>query len=89
MIKLAKLNKNDVVLDTCMGYGGFLIDCMKFMIEMTDSPAEIEHIKEHQLIGFEIDSVLFALACSNMFLHGGSRTNLIYRSSLLMIDMKT
>ena len=83
MIKLAKLNKNDVVLDTCMGYGGFLIDCMKFMIEMTDSPAEIEHIKEHQLIGFEIDSVLFALACSNMFLHGGSRTNLIYRSSLL------
>ncbi len=83
MIKLAKLDKNDVVLDTCMGYGGFLIDCMKFMIEMTDSPIEIEHIKEHQLIGFEIDSVLFALACSNMFLHGNNINNFIYRSSLL------
>lgn len=35
------------------------------------------------MIGFEIDSVLFALACSNMFLHGDGRTNLIYRSSLL------
>ena len=31
----------------------------------------------------ETDSVLFALACSNMFLHGDGRTNLIYRSSIL------
>lgn len=43
----------------------------------------ITNIKEKQLIGFEIDSVLFALACSNMFLHGDGRTNLLYRSSLL------
>lgn len=83
MVKLARLNKKDVVLDTCMGSGGFLMESMETMIKMTDSPAEVEHIKEHQLIGFEIDSVLFALACSNMFLHGDGRTNLIYRSSLL------
>lgn len=83
MVKLARLNKKDVVLDTCMGSGGFLMESMETMIKLSDSPAEIDHIKEHQLIGFEIDSVLFALACSNMFLHGDGRTNLIYRSSLL------
>lgn len=83
MVKLARLTKKDVVLDTCMGSGGFLMESMETMIKLADTPAEIEHIKEHQLIGFEIDSVLFALACSNMFLHGDGRTNLIYRSSIL------
>lgn len=75
--------KDSVLLDTCMGSGGFLMESMETMIKLADTPAEIEHIKEHQLIGFEIDSVLFALACSNMFLHGDGRTNLIYRSSIL------
>ena len=46
-------------------------------------PDKIKVIKENQLIGFEVDSVLFALACSNMFLHGDGKTNLLYRSSLL------
>lgn len=44
---------------------------------------KIEEIKNKQLIGFEIDPVLFSLACSNMFLHGDGRSNLLYRSSLL------
>jgi len=35
------------------------------------------------LIGIENDSTLFALACSNLFLHGDGRTNLIYNSSLM------
>ncbi len=83
MVKLARLNENDVVLDTCMGSGGFLMESMEVMLKLTDSSTKKEHIKEHQLIGFETDSVLFALACSNMFLHGDGRTNLIYRSSLL------
>ena len=84
MIDLARLNINDVVLDTCTGTGGFLMEAMEVMIEQAGyNEAAIEHIKENQLVGFEIDSVLFALACSNMFLHGDGRTNLIFRSSLL------
>lgn len=46
----------------------------------------IKTIQEKQLIGFEIDPTLFALACSNMFLHGDGRTNLIYGSSLVEKD---
>ena len=48
-----------------------------------DDPKRVEKIKEEQLIGFEIDSVIFALVCSNMFLHGDGRSNLLYRNSLL------
>ena len=84
MVKLARLTKDDVVLDTCTGSGGFLMEAMEMMIELAHGDEEkIKNIKEKQLIGFEIDSVLFALACSNMFLHGDGRTNLLYRSSLL------
>lgn len=84
MVVLARLNVNDVVLDTCTGTGGFLMEAMEVLIKKANNDEEkIKEIKEHQLIGFEVDSVLFALACSNMFLHGDGRTNLLFRSSLL------
>ena len=84
MVKLAGLSQDDVVLDTCTGSGGFLMEAMETMLGLADgNPDKIKHIKEHQLIGFEVDSVLFSLACSNMFLHGDGKTNLLYRSSLL------
>lgn len=84
MVKLARLSKDDIVLDTCTGSGGFLMEAMETMIHLAEGDDEkIRSIKEKQLIGFEIDPVLFALACSNMFLHGDGRTNLLYRSSLI------
>jgi tRNA1(Val) A37 N6-methylase TrmN6 len=84
MTKLARLSKNDVVLDTCTGTGGFLMEAMEEMISKANNDEKsIINIKEKQLIGFESDSVLFALACSNMFLHGDGRSNLLFRSSLL------
>ena len=87
MIKLARLTIDDVVLDTCMGSGGFLMEAMETMIHMAkDDEQKINTIYEHQLIGFEIDSVLFALACTNMYLHGDGRSNLLFRSSLIHSD---
>lgn len=84
MVELARVNVNDVVIDTCTGTGGFLMEAMEVMIRQTkNEPTKINKIKEEQLIGFEIDPVLFALACSNMFLHGDGRTNMIFRSSLI------
>ena len=60
------------------------MEAMETMIELAHGDeSTVRDIKDKQLIGFEIDSVLFALACSNMFLHGDGRTNLLYRSSLL------
>ncbi len=84
MVRLARLSVDSVVLDTCAGSGGFLMEAMETMIAMAKgNETIISKIKEQCLIGFEIDPVLFALACSNMFLHGDGRTNLLYRSSLL------
>jgi hypothetical protein len=84
MVKLARLSVNDVVIDTCMGSGGFLMESMEVMTSLAQDDFEkIEHIRQNQLIGMEIDHVLFALACSNMFLHGDGRSNLLYRNSLL------
>jgi type I restriction enzyme M protein len=84
MVDLARLNVDDVVIDTCTGTGGFLMEAMEVLIKKANNNEDIvERIKEKQLIGFETDSVLFALACSNMFLHGDGRTNLLFRSSLL------
>lgn len=84
MVKLARLNVDDVVLDTCTGSGGFLMEAMETLTKLAKGNIKkIEEIKNKQLIGFEIDPVLFSLACSNMFLHGDGRSNLLYRSSLL------
>lgn len=83
MVDLARLNLDDVVLDTCTGSGGFLMESMETMIALAkNNPDTIKKIKEHKLVGFEIDPTLFALACSNMFLHGDGRTNLIFGSSI-------
>lgn len=87
MVKLARLDIDDVVLDTCMGPGGFLMEALEVLTNYAgDNIEKIDEICTNQLIGFEIDPVLFALACSNMFLHGDGRSNLLYRSSLLNDD---
>lgn len=89
MVKLARLSPYDVVLDTCTGSGGFLMQAMETMIKQCEGDVDqIKSITEKQLIGFEIDPVLFSLACSNMFLHGDGRTNMLYRSSLLDLSFK-
>ncbi|MBO4854373.1 MAG: N-6 DNA methylase [Oscillospiraceae bacterium] len=89
MVKLARVSVDDVILDTCTGSGGFLMQAMEAMIKQANGDAtKIESITEKQLIGFEIDPVLFSLACSNMFLHGDGRTNMLYRSSLLDLSIK-
>lgn len=84
MVRLARLSVDDVVLDTCTGTGGFLMEAMEVMSKKACGNREIiKHIHNYQLYGFEIDKTLFALACSNMFLHGDGRSNMIYGSSLI------
>ena len=84
MVDLAGLQQNDVVLDTCMGSGGFLMDAMEALVRnAAGDAARIAHIYQKQLVGFELDPTLFALAKSNMFLHGNEEPILLYRDSLV------
>lgn len=83
MVELANLNVDDVILDTCMGTGGFLMEAMEKMESLAGVNEEKKNkIHEQQLIGSEIDKKLFVLACSNMFLHGDGRSQLYDKDTL-------
>ena len=83
MVDLARLDVDDKVLDTCTGSGGFLMEALEQMVAMAKGNGNtINGIINNQLIGIESDPTLFALACSNMFLHNDGRSKLIYGSSL-------
>lgn len=76
--ELAVVNKNSIVYDNCAGTGGFLISAMKKMIEDANGVSEKENqIKAKQIIGVEYQASIFALACSNMYIHQDGKTNII------------
>jgi type I restriction-modification system DNA methylase subunit len=76
--ELAGVNKNSVVYDNCCGTGGFLISALRKMIKDAKDDFEKEkEIKTKQIIGVEYLSNIFALACSNMYIHQDGKTNII------------
>jgi type I restriction-modification system DNA methylase subunit len=78
MSELAEVNKDSVVYDNCTGTGGFLVSAMKIMIaDAKGDQTKIKNIKQHQLIGVEYQAHIFALACSNMFIHQDGKSNIL------------
>ena len=78
MSELAEVNKESIVYDNCTGTGGFLVSAMKLMIKDAKGDQDkIKHIKKYQLIGVENKSHIFALACSNMFIHQDGKSNIL------------
>jgi|LSQX01.1.fsa_nt_gb type I restriction-modification system DNA methylase subunit len=73
---LAKIKSKDKVLDICAGTGGFLISAMQNMLKQTNNTTEKDKIKKEQLVGVENNPKMFALAASNMILHGDGKANL-------------
>ncbi len=78
---LAFVDSKSIVLDNCTGTGGFLISAMQKMIaDAKKDERKIEKIKKSQLIGIEQQPNIFALACSNMYIHGDGKSNIYYGS---------
>jgi len=76
---LAMVNKNSTVFDNCAGTGGFLISAMKKMINAAKGDNEkIKNIHEKQIVGIEYQDHIFALICSNMYIHGDGKSNIIH-----------
>jgi type I restriction-modification system DNA methylase subunit len=73
---LAETNKKSVVFDNCCGTAGLLIAAMKRML-IGVSQKEEASIKKKQLIGVEFQEDIYALAVSNMILHGDGKTNIV------------
>lgn len=78
MSELAEVNKDSIVYDNCTGTGGFLVSAMNLMIKDAKGDQEkIKSIKKNQLVGVEYQAHIFALACSNMFIHQDGKSSIL------------
>ena len=74
---IAEVNTNSVIFDNCCGTGGFLISAMKKMVKNANEDKEkIKKIKTKQLVGIEFQPDIFALGCSNMFIHDDGKSGI-------------
>lgn len=93
MCELVDLQEDSVVLDICVGSGGFsavsygMID-RKTRENGNASYQKLENIKEKQIIGVEIDEDMYSLAFSNMILHGDGKSNLYKGNSLTNFEVE-
>jgi len=77
--ELADVNKDSVAFDNCCGTAGLLIAAMKVMIRDAGPDRKVQkRIRNRQLYGIEFQPKIYALAVSNMILHGDGKTN-VYR----------
>ena len=75
--ELAEIGPDSVVFDNCCGTGGFLISAMKKLVkEAAGDSRKIRRIKSKQLAGIEFSDEIYALAVSNMIIHGDGKTNI-------------
>ena len=78
---IAGVNKNSIIFDNCCGTCGFLISAMKKMIvEAKGDSNKEDDIRHKQLIGIEFQNDIFALACSNMFIHNDGSSS-VYKGN--------
>jgi len=77
MCDLVDINEDSVVYDPCTGTGGFLITAMNKMIKKADGDLfKIEHIKQDQLHGVEMNAEMYTMAAANMIFKGDGKANL-------------
>ena len=85
--ELANVNKDSVVLDNCCGTGGFIISAMKKMIlGAKGNQCKVKRIQDNQFIGIEFQNNIYALAISNMILHGDGKTNVYQGNCFKLVD---
>lgn len=93
MCELVDLQEDSVVLDICVGSGGFSAvsyGMIERKVRESGNPSyeKLENIKEKQIIGVEIDEDMYSLAFSNMILHGDGKSNLYKGNSLTNFEVE-
>lgn len=75
--ELADVRPESIVFDNCCGTAGLLIAAMKRMVEEAGIDKALQKkIRTERLIGIEYQPQVYALAASNMILHGDGKTKL-------------
>lgn len=86
-VELANINKNSIVIDNCCGTGGFLIAAMKKMtLDARGNQKKIADIKNNQVVGIEFQDHIYALAVSNMVIHGDGKTNIYQGNCFELVE---
>ena len=62
--------------DPTCGTAGFLVAAMHHMISATDNETKRKSIRKKQLHGYELQSNMFAIACTNMILRDDGNSNI-------------
>ena len=75
--ELAQVNHQSTVYDNCAGTGGFLIASMRRMVKSANGDQTIENnIKQSQLFGVEVQSSIYPLSVSNMYINQDGKSNI-------------
>jgi len=75
--ELGNVNRKSVVFDNCCGTAGLLIAAMQVMIrDAGPERGTQKKVKNLQLFGIEFQPKIYALAVSNMILHGDGKANI-------------
>ena len=88
---LVQLRPQDVVLDPAVGTGRFLIAAMDRMLDNADAADRPqreteESIRQHQLLGTDIDDWVATIAKMNMFIHGDGKSGIVAVNGLVLQD---
>ena len=73
---LLDVQPTDIVLDPCCGTAGFLVAAMHHMVSAAYTESAKKDIRKKQLHGYEIQSNMFAIACTNMILREDGNSNI-------------
>ena len=79
-VELVDVRDNDVFLDPACGTGSFLITAMNKLNDLIrisgshDITERLSGVKQNQLLGFEVNSTMYALSVSNMLFRGDGKS---------------
>lgn len=74
--ELLDVKSDDIVLDPCCGTAGFLVAAMHHMVSEVYDETIRKNIKKKALHGYELQSNMFAIACTNMILRDDGNSNI-------------
>src|SRR5574344_1182477 len=80
MCRVARIDRNSVVLDPTCGSGAFLVQAMTKAISQCKTDSEKNNVKDKQILGIESEEKAFGLSTTNMLIHGDGNSNIIKAS---------
>jgi len=86
---LAGVNRDSIIIDNCCGTGGFLISGLQKMLKLAKgNEATIKQIGNNQIVGIEFQDDIYALAVSNMIIHGDGKSNIYQGDCFHLTELK-